>query len=1389
MNNEYNSDTTKRVPFLGSNLEPNARPADDRGPKKCIGAHDPAERSESGTYRTRSNSTQRGFHLGPTSFTSPNPTIPDSQPIVQETSRKRGLEQRSTRDEEGPQGIEQWAATVRIILDCCESGPTGKKNTGRAGTGGTSANTGRAETGGTSLRVNPDVHAPKGDELTDQVSPKESCPLSDVQTGCNFHPYHEEKGEPTVSASEDPQLGKSPRGTEQRTISPRRNRPSNKKASRCRRSETCLRSGVESNLLSSDLHGPEQAVLCSQPIDSKDNRTQAAPNVISLCSESGDLHGQDSYGASNEQPPKGGESGSHVLPVCPRPSASSEGFHASPLPTPPRRDPSRSVNDSATGDAATCININSHPIDQSGAMESQFAMPQKDAESTPLKRKRTIRRGRGNGSGAVGPSPDNITPPELPPLIWDGDLLVRICKSKFRTIESVPHSCRHAIAISIGNIVKSILDHPGDNTKHWVELWAFFKVVLCRAPIAMKNNPSRFTRQKLRRNYTNARIFEWEKGNRDQLVVNLLNSEPPEHAKPVTSHAENNVRRCVKLAQENGQYGKAVQALMSSGVAPCNEATARIMREKHPVGPTLPQEELREEHAALLTTTWDEVRSSLLSFSKGTACGPSGMRAAHLLEILGTGLPDLQDNWVKIVNLAIQGKAPRELAHLFAGANLVPLFKDGKPIDDLRPIAIGEIFRRMCGKILLKKHWLFIQQRFKKLQLGVGVKNGAEGLLLGINAILEKPEGLEELFVLLIDFENAFNQVSREFVMREILEHFPSLAPYVSYTYGVHSYLFFGDFIILSAAGTQQGDPMAGFLFALVLHPLLEKLLETLRNEDHYLQELPAVPMHASYSGVLQNSISAFFDDVTMLLRSEAAAKVALDFFAKEGPERGLFLKLRKSALHKPLNSHSEERPTWLPVEVEWSVGKGFVLLGGAVSCHGADHASVSSVRVDRTTRTIDSVLAAVRSRNLNVQTALMLIRSCTGMAQMMYSWRISPPEVLREPSTKLQEALIAALRFLTVANGEGFNDFQVLKASLPLRYDGLGISMPEDTAHFAHLAALAATEQLRLELFPARDPKSAKQLELLASFKTLVPTASHPAVDEAVASPAKVQHQLAELFYRAQHVRLLSHPFLSEQCAPDITTYHNAKLTATIHESSIGSDWLLALPNPGLGQLMDDQQYRIALRFFFLIPFTKENLKCPHCAVIADKWGYHSLSCQGYDNRTHARHELVAGALAAIARAAGFTAVLNAKVGCLGYASGSLHRLRPADMLLSEGSIRQTCVDTTIASPMCPTYIALPTGQLAKTKAASKISKHAAACDNAGFNFQPFSMDTCGILDARASSLLSRFADSYAAISGLATSHSKAICRRRISFSLQRGIAAQLTALAFSDLLDDYFW
>ena len=155
------------------------------------------------------------------------------------------------------------------------------------------------------------------------------------------------------------------------------------------------------------------------------------------------------------------------------------------------------------------------------------------------------------------------------------------------------------------------------------------------------------------------------------------------------------------------------------------------------------------------------------------------------------------------------------------------------------------------------------------------------------------------------------------------------------------------------------------------------------------------------------------------------------------------------------------------------------------------------------------------------------------------------------------------------------------------------------------------------------------------------------------------------------------------------------------------------------------------------------------------------------------------------IALAAGFEAQLNAKVQCLGSTGNTAHHFRPADILLNEGTGRQTCIDVTIVSPMCTSYANINVGELATKKADEKIKKHLAACEQAGYDFLPFAIDTCGVMDARANILLTRLANAYEAISGLADSHSKAICRRRISLCLQRGISTQLTSLVLSDYPD----
>ena len=56
------------------------------------------------------------------------------------------------------------------------------------------------------------------------------------------------------------------------------------------------------------------------------------------------------------------------------------------------------------------------------------------------------------------------------------------------------------------------------------------------------------------------------------------------------------------------------------------------------------------------------------------------------------------------------------------------------------------------------------------------------------------------------------------------MKHTPQLAHLVFASYGAESSLIFGEEIIASAEGIQQGDPLGPLLFCLTLHPILQLL-------------------------------------------------------------------------------------------------------------------------------------------------------------------------------------------------------------------------------------------------------------------------------------------------------------------------------------------------------------------------------------------------------------------------------------------------------------------------------------------------------------------------------------------------------------------------------------
>ena len=116
---------------------------------------------------------------------------------------------------------------------------------------------------------------------------------------------------------------------------------------------------------------------------------------------------------------------------------------------------------------------------------------------------------------------------------------------------------------------------------------------------------------------------------------------------------------------------------------------------------------------------------------------------------------------------------PVAVSAAMAGARLIAIPK--KAPGEARPIAVGDIVRRVAGKCLLRKYGQPAAEQLRPQRLGVGAPGGVDVIVHKVRQ-WRGQAGLGE-FLVKVDLKNAFNAADRDRILVATRSRCPALFP------------------------------------------------------------------------------------------------------------------------------------------------------------------------------------------------------------------------------------------------------------------------------------------------------------------------------------------------------------------------------------------------------------------------------------------------------------------------------------------------------------------------------------------------------------------------------------------------------------------------------------
>ena len=428
-------------------------------------------------------------------------------------------------------------------------------------------------------------------------------------------------------------------------------------------------------------------------------------------------------------------------------------------------------------------------------------------------------------------------------------------------------------------------------------------------PALLLQKPSKTSKAKDHLRALERRIRLWEEGN----IIELVNESKAIQERLPSNNTPMNIENLslkFKQLMQRGNVNRALRLLtnnMSNGVLPLSKEILQLLNLKHPSAQEAHHDSLLQDPVKFVhNIVYEDINESLVLKAviktKG-GCGPSGFDADNWRRIFaskqfGSSSLILRKSFAEFVkslcttNIHLENTGSEKSLEAFTANRLIPLNKN----PGLRPIGVGEVLRRIAGKVVMYVSKKDVKEAAGSLQVCAGQEAGSEAAVHAIYDIFQKDDTEA---VLRVDAENAFNSINRKAMLHNISIVCPILTTFISNCYTIPARLFVvGNFELKSREDTTQGDPTAMAAYALGVTPLIQFLIEFININEHHSKEV------------------AFADDFTVAGKVKEI-KDYWDALLQIGPLFGYFPKPSKSYLIVKQQYQKTAEETFMGSEVK----------------------------------------------------------------------------------------------------------------------------------------------------------------------------------------------------------------------------------------------------------------------------------------------------------------------------------------------------------------------------------------------------------------------------------------------------------------------------------------